>query len=191
MRKKKIGSFRLLCVLIFILLPTLPVCSKGIVARGRTDVREEIRPQVFLLVPEEGSTNEIYISRFLLPSSLAAYGWARFVVDGDEISLQSEGDYRIISKDMAIEDRFGGFIIYRADVLTDEADPEKVSADNRCTVTFSISDLINKKGEVFYQPARQAVISGIKHSGRKKGSVRLLYILYLGKGKFKAEVTVR
>jgi hypothetical protein len=112
-------------------------------------------------------------------------------VDGDEISLQSEGDYRIISKDMAIEDRFGGFIIYRADALTDKADPETVSADNRYTVTFSISDLINKKGEVFYQPSRQAVISGVKCSGRQKGSVRLVYILYLGKGKFKAEVTVR
>lgn len=191
MVKKKKCSFRLLWVLILILLPALPVCSKGIVAGGKTEEKEEIRPQVFLLVPEEGSTNEIYISRFLLPSSLAAYGWARFVLDGDEILLQSEGDYRIISKDMAIEDRFGGFIIYRAYALTDETGPETVSADNRYTVTFSISDLINKKGEVFYQPSRQAVISGVKRSGRQKGSVRLVYILYLGKGKFKAEVTVR
>jgi hypothetical protein len=191
MVKKKKCSFGPLWVLILILLPALPVCSKGIAAKRKMEEKEEIPPQVFLLVSEEGSTNEIYISRFLLPSSLAAYGWARFVVDGDEISLQSEGDYRIISKDMAIEDRFGGFIIYRADALADEADPERVSADNRYTVTFSISDLINKKGEVFYQPSRQAVISGVKRSGRQKGSVRLVYILYLGKGKFKAEVTVR
>ena len=181
-KNKKRSLCLLLWVLILFLLPVLPVCSKG---------KEEIRPQVFLVVSEKGSPNETYISRFLLPSSLSAYGWANFIVNGNKISLQSEGDYRILSKNKAIEERFGGFIIYRANVLTDEAGLETVSADNRYTFTFSVSDLTNEKGEVFYQPSRQAVINGVKRSGRQKGSVRLVYIRYLGKGKFKAEVAVR
>lgn len=148
---------------------------------------------LLLLVEDEAADNEIYITRFLLPSSLSLFAWTDFQVQGAEVSMEGEESFRIRERELeAVGSRGLYRIVKYSFLISDLGDPEqgRVSAGKKYDVRFSSDDLIGKSGDVLYQPARWAAMEAVKMSGKAQGRLKVLSLTQVGNGRFHAEVAV-
>lgn len=162
------------------------------VLSAKAEEEQEEPLSVYLVLEEADAANDLYVSRFLLPSSLSLYAWSTFEVNGGIAHIEGEGSFRIRSRDIEKVEDIGGYSVLRYDFLRSESqDPSLESRPDGgvLKVSFSFSDLVD--GEAIVQPPRRAVLMAIGRSGARSGSVRLLSLRYGGGGRFDAEAVIR
>jgi hypothetical protein len=163
---------------------------------ARPEPEDEVeggRRSLFLLVEDEAADNEIYISRFLLPSSLSLFAWSDFEVRDGEVSMEAEEGFRIRERELEVVGSHGQYRLVKYSFLLSDigdVDQGRVPAGKRYEVRFSWDELIGKSGDVLYQPARQAAMEAVRMSGKSQGRLKLLSLTLAGDGRFEAEVAV-
>ena len=145
---------------------------------------------VYLVIKPEESRNSMFVERLQLPSSLAAFAWTGFKLEGSgNVALEAGGGYRLVSHEPLSEENLGELGVYGYSLkVTWTAGSDQ---GPRKTYAFDLQyDSADARGVVL-QPAQRALLEGIRRSGRQKGSARVLELVYLGDGKFRAKVGVR
>ena len=188
MMMRKTAVYILLVVLLVILLPSS--------LSSRPEPEDEdtsAKRSLFLLVEAEAADNEIYISRFLLPSSLSLFAWADFAVRDGEVSMEGEESFRIREGELEAVESHGQYQVVKYSFLLSDlgaSGQERFPPDNRYEVRFSSGDLMGGGGDVLIQPVRWAALEAIKKSGKPQGRLKVLSLTHTGDGRFRAEVVV-
>jgi hypothetical protein len=143
---------------------------------------------------------EMYLERYLFPTSLAAMLWTDFSRQGNEIRFDTSGGYRIVRKQRVLAEPIGAYTVYGYDLIVQVTwSDERGSASRRTLdsykVRFSYPDSAETGSDspptaVLPQPLEQALIAGIKEDGRLSGKARVEQIEYLGSGRFTATVLI-
>jgi hypothetical protein len=182
-----------------ILLFTLLACSAFPSGRGE-EPSGKLETRIFWVLDGEMSAEsaEMYLERYLFPTSLAAMLWMDFSVRGDEIRLDTAGGYRIVRKQRVLAETVDSLAVYGYDLIVDvtlpaEA-PERGSREGY-EVRFSYPGAADpgsgsSAAAVNPQPLQQALIAGIRDDGRSAGKARVEQIEYLGAGRFTATVSI-
>ncbi len=145
---------------------------------------------VYLVLKPEESRNSMLVERLHLPSSLAAFAWTGFRLEGSgNVELAAGGGYRLVSHKPASEESLGelgvyGYALQVSWTAGSEQGPRK-------TYAFDFRYGSEDARGVVLQPAQRALLEGIRRSGMQKGSARVLELTNLGDGKFRAKVGVR
>ena len=182
-------------VLLVLLVIPLVVLSPALLS-SRPEPEDDdagAKRSLFLLVEAEAADNEIYISRFLLPSSLSLFAWSDFEVRDGEVSMEAEEGLRIRERELEVVGSHGQYRLVRYSFLLSDigdVDQGRIPAGKRYEVRFSWDELIGKSGDVLYQPARQAAMEAVRMSGKSQGRLKLLSLTLAGDGRFEAEVAV-
>jgi hypothetical protein len=145
---------------------------------------------VYLVIKPEQSRNSMFVERLQLPSSLAAFAWTGFKLQGSgNVELTAGGGYRLVSHEPVSEEKLGELGVYGYSLkVTWTAGSDQAP---RKTYAFDLLyDESDGRG-VALQPAQRALLEGIRRSGRQSGSARVTELKYLGSGKFRAKVGVR
>jgi len=162
-------------------------------ARGRAEGDAGERPlgvlPVFLIFIEGEEPDPLFVERFHLPLAAAAYGWAGFSVREDEVTLQEAGGLRILSRREVSHEPAGGLVVagYELKASGYQADPGPPG--EVLTLRFRYSR--SSGGGLPVQPARRALLEGIRSTGRSSGFIRLEALDHLGGGRFRARVALR
>jgi hypothetical protein len=144
----------------------------------------------------EGSMSEVsaemFLERYLLPTSLATLLWTEFSMEGEEVRFDTQGGYRVIRKTQALSESLGAYTVYGYDLIINVtvSPPAPRLSPESYTVRFSYSDSTVSGPGVIPQPLEQALLTAIRESGRSSGTARVGAISYLGSGKFKATVLI-
>jgi hypothetical protein len=162
-------------------------------ARGRTEEGAGERPlgslPVFLIFVDGEEPDPLFVERFHLPLAAAAYGWAGFSVREAEVILQEAGGLRILSRRQVSREPAGGLVVvgYALKASGYQADPGPPG--EVLTIRFRYS---RSSGDGLpVQPARRALLEGIRSAGRSSGFIRLDALEHLGGGRFRARVALR
>jgi hypothetical protein len=135
---------------------------------------------------------EMFLERYLLPTSLAAMLWTEFSGEGEEIRFDTQGGYRVVRKTQALSESLGVYTVYGYDLVIDVtvSPPAPRRSPDSYPVRFSYSESTVSGSRVIPQPLEQALLTAIRESGRPSGMARVGDIYYLGSGKFKATVLI-
>ncbi len=147
----------------------------------------EIR--IYLLFARNDNTANAFMERYHLPSALYSFTWSEFSVEGEEVNLDSRGGYRIVSKKLVYTESIGSYMLYGYDVGASCHVLKEISPLKTYTVTFNYIDMTEKEGFT-YQPADWARLKAIWKSKKVSGSVRIVELIYIGAGEFKARVEI-
>jgi hypothetical protein len=139
-----------------------------------------------------GESAQMYLERYLLPTSLAVMQWTAFRVQGQEIRLDTEGGYRVVRKARILSEPLGSYTIYGYDLLVNFSPGGSAEKGGRAaasyTVTFSYSGPAEAGAAVLPQPLEKALLAAVEEDGRTAGWARVQSIDYLGSGRFRAGV---
>lgn len=147
---------------------------------------------------EEGAANaEMLLERFYLPTSLSVLRWTRFEVTSGGVELAGAGGgYRVTRKQEILSEAWQGNLLrgysLRIDFTGQAEEPS--GSSRRLTVRFAYDTGRpdgGHPGAVIPQPLQQALLQGIKASGRNSGRARVLELRYEGRGRFEAEIEVQ
>ncbi len=145
---------------------------------------------VYLVMKPEESRNSMFVERLQLPSSLAAFAWTGFKLEGSgNVELTAGGGYRLLSHEPVSEEKLGELGVYGYSLKVTWT--AGVDLASRKTYSFDLKYDSGDSRGVVLQPAQRALLEGIRRSGRQSGSARVLELAYLGAGKFRAKVGVR
>lgn len=135
---------------------------------------------------------EMFLERYLLPTSLAAMLWTEFFREGEEVRFDTQGGYRVVRKRQALSEPFGAYTVYGYDLIIDVTvtPPAPHRSPDSYSVRFSYSESTGADSGVIPQPLEQALLTAIRESGRSSGMARVGNISYLGSGKFNATVLI-
>jgi hypothetical protein len=139
---------------------------------------------------------EMFLERYLFPTSLAAMLWTDFTRQGGEVRFDTSGGYRIIRKTRVLAEPFDGYTIYGYDLIIDITRPAEAPSGRTVkthVVQFSYpesTDTGSRSSGTVPQPLQQALLAGIGEDGRSSGKARVQQIEYLRSGGFKATVLI-
>jgi len=135
---------------------------------------------------------EMFLERYLLPTSLAALLWTEFSTEGEVVRFDTRGGYRIVRKTQALSDPLGVYTVYGYDLIIDVtvSPPAPPRSPDTYTVRFSYPESKVSGSGIIPQPLEQALLTAIRESGHSSGLTRVGDIRYLGSGKFKATVLI-
>jgi hypothetical protein len=148
---------------------------------------------------------EMFLERYLFPTSLAVILWTEYTLVGKEVRFDTRGGYRIVRKQRVLAESIGAYTVYGYDLIIDvtwpaEAWPAEARAPKGRTqktyvVQFSYPEsAASSSGSppkaVLPQPLEQALLAGIREDGRTHGRARVEQVEYLGAGRFRAAVLV-
>ena len=135
---------------------------------------------------------EMFLERYLLPTSLAAMLWTEFSTEGEQVRFDTRGGYRVVRKTQALSDPLGAYTVYGYDLIIDlsVSPPAPRRSPDSYPVRFSYSESTVSGSGVIPQPLEQALLTAIRESGYSSGMTRVGDISYLGSGKFKATVLI-
>lgn len=166
--------------------------------------------RVFWVLDGSMSTEsaEMFLERYLLPTSVAAMLWTEFTLQGNEVRLDTQGGYRVVRKQRVLTEPIGAYVVHGYDLIIDvtrsssappPAGSRAQSADSY-VVRFSYPESADsgsgstpkavQPSGVLPQPLQQALLAGIREDGRTSGKARVQLIEYLGSGRFRATVLV-
>jgi hypothetical protein len=188
-------------VLIFILLS----CSAF--PSGRVEEppgKQEARIFWILDGSMSAESAEMFLERYLFPTSLAAMFWTEFSVQGNEVRFDTKGGYRIVRKQRVLTESLGAYTVYGYDLIIEmtwpaEARPAESAPDSRSRKTYEVRFSYPESADsasgirpsgVLPQPLEQALLAGIGEDGRSSGNARVDQVEYLGSGRFRATVLV-
>jgi len=185
-------------VLIFILLS----CSAF--PSGRVEEitgKQEARVFWVLDGTMSAESAEMFLERYLFPTSLATMLWTDFTLRGDEARFETGGGYRIVRKQHVLEQPVGAYTVYGYDLIIDITSSVGAPASRTVKsyeVEFSYAELADTGDQssgsqtktVLPQPLEQALLAGIRKDGRSSGKARVGQIDYLGSGRFTATVLI-
>jgi hypothetical protein len=204
----KVSKYISLSALVFILL----ACSAF--PSGRLEQpsgKQETRAFWVLDGSMSAESAQMFLERYLFPTSLATMLWTDFTLQGGEVRLDTLGGYRIVRKQQVLAEPIGGYTIYGYDLIIDVTRPAegRPSAGRAATVPsnrtvetyvvrFSYPEAADtgsgssglQKRSVLPQPLEQALLAGIRKDGRDSGKGRVEKIEYLGSGRFEATVLI-
>jgi hypothetical protein len=180
------------CLFAGILILTLLSCS--VFPSGRAERPPAgARRQAFFIVDGamSGESAQMFLERYVLPTSVAAMQWTEFALKGREIRFEYRGGYRIARKRLTLTDTLGSHTVYGYELTVEPpgGPPSLREGPASHTVRFTYSSSSEDAG-VLPQPAEQALLAAVRQDGRSSGWVRLDSISYLGSGRFKATVLV-
>jgi hypothetical protein len=186
--------------LISALILTLPACPTSPSGREET-LSGRLEARAFWVV--DGSLSrqsaEMFLERYLFPTSLALMLWTEFSVRGEEVRFDTLGGYRILRKQRVLTEALGAYALHGYDLIVDisRAPPgPKSRTIGSFQVRFSYAESIANGGPdngspgVLPQPLEQALIAGIRADGRSAGMARVATIDYVGSGEFTATVLI-
>ncbi|UCF97344.1 MAG: hypothetical protein JSV89_19545 [Spirochaetaceae bacterium] len=140
---------------------------------------------------------EMFLDRYLLPTSLATMLWTEFTRQDQEVRFDTLVGYRVLRKQSVLADPIGAYTVYGYDLIIDVSRSAKAAGSQALqrspasyTVQFSYPPSTAVESRVMPQPLEQALLAGIRKDGRSSGLARVESIDYLGSGKFKATVLV-
>ena len=190
------------CIPIGVLIFTLLSCSAF--PSGRVEEpkgKQETR--VFWIVDGTMSPEsaEMFLERYLFPTSLATMLWTDFTIQGDEVSFETRGGYRIVRKQRVLEQAIGAYTVYGYNLIIDVTLPAAAPTSRTVksyVVQFSYAESADTGNQsasspskaVLPQPLEQALLAGIREDGRSSGKARVGQIDYLGSGRFRATVLI-
>jgi hypothetical protein len=194
----KVTKYIPMGVLIFILLSCSAFPSgRGEAPKGKQEAR------VFWILDGTMSSEsaEMFLERYLFPTSLATLLWTDFTLRGDEVRFETNGGYRIVRKQRVFEQPIGAYTVYGYDLIIDITVPAGAPAGRTVEsyeVEFSYAEAADTGDQpagspaeaVLPQPLEQALLAGIREDGRSSGKARVGQIDYLGSGRFKATVLI-
>jgi hypothetical protein len=180
------------CILIFLAL------SCSVFPSGRPEAPlDEREARVFWVLDGTMSaeSSEMFVERYLLPTSLAAMRWTEFTVTEQEVRFDTRGGYRVTRRNKVLTDPIGAFTVYGYDVIVDivrasQAQPAPKTSPESYLVRFSYPQSAASGSGVVPQPLEQALLAGIRKDGRPAGKGRVESVEYLGSGRFKATVLI-
>jgi len=180
------------CILIFFLF------SCSVFPSGRTEAppgKQETRVFWVLDGTMSAESAEMFVERYLLPTSLAATRWTGFAVTGQEVRFDTTGGYRVVRRNKILIDPIGALTVYGYDLIVDmvrdsEAQPARNASPESYLVRFSYPLAAAPQSGVIPQPLEQAFLAGIRKDGRSVGKGRVESVDYLGSGRFKATVLI-
>jgi len=196
----KVARYISASVLIFILLS----CSAFPSGRAEEPTgKQEARVFWILDGTMSSESAEMFLERYLLPTSLAAMLWTEFSLHGDEVRFDTGAGYRIVRKQRVLAESVGGYTVYGYDLIIDITRPSEWPgsgarpASRRTTESYVVqfsypgsSDSGVRPSGVLPQPLQQALLAGISEDSRSTGKARVEQIEYLGSGRFRATVLV-
>ena len=184
-------------ILVFILIGSSAFAS----GRGEEPVdKGEVRVFWILDGSMSAESAEMFLERFLFPTSLAAMLWTEFSLEGEEVRFETRGGYRVVRKQRVLAESIGAYTLYGYDMiidLTNSAEPRAPKGRSQETylVQFSYPESAGSSSgsppqAVLPQPLEQALLAGIREDGRTSGTARVERVDYLGAGRFTAAVLV-
>ncbi len=190
------------CIPVGVLIFTLLSCSAF--PSGRVEEpkgKQETRVFWILDGTMSPESAEMFLERYLFPTSLATMLWTDFTLRGDEARFETGGGYRIVRKQRALAQSFGAYTVYGYDLIIDITVPAGAPASRTVKsyeVQFSYAESADSSDQpsgsqakaVLPQPLEQALLAGIREDGRSTGKARVEGIDYLGSGRFKATVLI-
>jgi hypothetical protein len=151
-----------------------------------------VRQKAFFIVDRAMSDEsaQMFLERYVLPTSVAAMQWTEFAHQGREIRFEYRGGYRVVRKRLTLTDPLGPHTVYGYELVLDSPGrpPSLREGPAPHTVRFTYPAL--QDTGVLPQPAEQALLAAVREDGRSSGWVRLDSIGYLGSGRFKATVLI-
>jgi hypothetical protein len=137
---------------------------------------------------------EMFLERYMVPTSLSSMLWTDFSLQGDELRLDTAGGYRVVRKERVLIDPLDGYAVHGYDLIVDVPQPPEGPGRRKTyEVRFSYpgsADSAQRTGPVVPQPLQQALLAGIREDGRSSGQARVAEIEYLGSGRFRATVWI-
>ena len=159
---------------------------------------------------------EMFLERYLFPTSLATMLWTDFTLQGGQVRLDTEGGYRIVRKQRVLAEAIDGYTVYAYNLILDVTRPAEgwpaqarqaegrsaVAPGNRTVESYVVRFSYPEAAEagsglsgsqpkgVLPQPLEQALLAGIKKDGRASGKGRVERVEYLGSGRFEATVLI-
>lgn len=150
---------------------------------------------------------EMFLERYLFPTSLATMLWTDFTLQGKQVRLDTEGGYRIVRKQRVLAEAIDGYTVYGYNLILDVTRPAEArpaegrsAAGSRTVESYVIRFSYPAAAEgslsgsqskgVLPQPLEQALLAGIRKDGRTSGKGRVDRIEYLGSGRFEATVLI-
>jgi hypothetical protein len=148
----------------------------------------------YLVVKQNMSVSSPWVRNFSLPKTVTSYIMSGFTYyDG---TVKMNNDYKLSNAyrgNRKLED-INGYTVYEipfTEDFKDMVERQIITGMDMYEISFSISDLLNNKNELLYQPAGIALIKGITKSKKPSGQACLLELRYAGSGRFQARVGVR
>jgi hypothetical protein len=183
-------------ILLFILLS----CSAFPAGRVEQPAgKQEARVYWILDGTMSAESAEMYLERYLFPTSLALMLWTEFTAQRDEVRFDTLTGYRVVRKQRVLSESIGTYTVYGYDLIIDIVRPDgrtpaqQRAADRAATtydLQFSYPESVDAGSAVLPQPLEQALLAGIRQDGRSSGRARVERIEYLGSGRFTATVLV-
>jgi hypothetical protein len=173
--------------------------------------RQEARVFFVLDGSMSAESAEMFLERYLFPTSVSAMLWTRFTLEGGQVNLDTDSGYRIVRKQRVLADAPDGYTVYGYNLILDVTRPaEGRPAGGRSqagpgsrtvesyVVRFSYPEAAQTDSGSFGsqpkgvapQPLQQALLAGIRKDGRVSGTGRVERIEYLGSGRFEATVLI-
>ena len=188
----KVTRYISVCILVFLMF------SCSVFPSGRTEAppgKRETRVFWVLDGTMSAESAEMFLERYLLPTSLAAARWTGFTVTGQDVRFDTTGGYRVVRRNKILVDPIGALTVYGYDLIVDmmrdsEAQPARGSSPESYLVRFSYPLPSAPESAVIPQPLEQALLAGIRKDGRGSGKGRVESVDYLGSGRFKATVLI-
>jgi hypothetical protein len=190
------------CIPVGVLVFTLLSCSAFPSGR-KEEPKDKQETRVFWILDGTMSSEstEMFLERYLFPTSLATMLWTDFNLRGNEVSFETNGGYRIVRKQRVLAQPLGAYTVYGYDLIIDVTLPALAPAGRTVrsyAVHFSYAESADSGDQssgsqakaVLPQPLEQALLSGIREDGRSTGKARVEKIDYLGSGRFKATVLI-
>jgi len=85
---------------------------------------------------------EMFLERYLLPTSLAAMLWTEFSMEGEEVRFDTQGGYRVVRKTQTLSESLGAYTVYGYDLMINVSvsPPAPRRSPDSYTVRFSYSE---------------------------------------------------
>jgi hypothetical protein len=170
----------------------LSSCQGYPAGRGEQGPLSEDEIQVWWVLRGEEANSGILVERMFLPTSLAAFAWNNFSLTGEGVQLDSQGGYRVVSRRQTQREAVGELVVQTEElsIRVASAAPHPAGRPRTYDVDFSYAGLKAATSRVIPQPLQEALLRGIRSSGRGSGQARVLSLRYLGAGRFAATVQV-
>jgi hypothetical protein len=148
--------------------------------------------QAYWVLRGDEANAEMLVERLYLPTSLAVLTWTKFSVTNEGVQLESQGGYRVVSRRETLREPVGDLIVHgdQLSIRLTSAAPVPSGRPRAYEIDFSYAGLEAASSRVIPQPLQEALLRGIRESGRRSGQARLVSLSYLGGGRFAATVEV-
>ena len=195
----KVTRYVPVTVLMFILL----ACSAFPSSRVEEEPSGRQKARVFWVLDGSMSAEsaEMFLERYLFPTSLATMLWTDFTLRNGDVRFDTLGGYRIVRKQPALVEPIGDYTVYGYDLILDITRPTDMgptrAPSGRTVKTYVVrfsypeaADTDSRSSGIVPQPLEQAMLAGIREDGRSSGKARVQGIEYLRSGRFEATVLV-